>query len=85
MNKYLKYTLITIGIIAFIELQVLLFFTIKNNNTNGNKDIPQMNMPFNKGDMSMPEDDDISKDAITPGSDDTSTSKQKNKSNIPSV
>ena len=89
MNKYLKYALIILGVIAFIELQVLMFFTISNS-INKN-DIPNnINTSFEKGNRntqgtmqegSVPQGEmpsgnmggDISDSAVTPGSDDNSS------------
>ena len=89
MNKYLKYTLIALGIVAFIELQVILTFTIINSNDKTNNNIPSIENTFNKGGFNpggMPngnqpnmQDDDISNNAITPGN--NSNSKKSNSTN----
>jgi len=78
MNKTLKIVLLVLGIITFIEVQVCLFFIIKTN-IDINKNQPsynnQMNDRFNFNGNNMPNppsggfNDDISKDAITPGKD----------------
>ena len=81
INRYLKYTFIVLGIVAFIELQILMYFTISErmnreeiptNNTfmkdNRNMQDRMMNDDGNNG--------DISSSAITPG-EDNKTSKKK--------
>jgi cytoskeletal protein RodZ len=82
MNNTIKYVLCVIGVIAFIEIQVLMYFTIRNNtNTNINNTQPPVEMnstnrEFNRGNgMSAPGGgmNDISENAITPGEDNSSS------------
>ena len=84
MNNTIKYVLCVIGVIAFIVLQVLMYFTIRNNTNINNTQPPvemnSTNREFNRGNgMSAPGGgmNDISENAITPGEDNSSTDSNK--------